>query len=54
MSTKIDSFTSIAWNVTLGAKNHPMQLPSQHSFTYNNYDKIFNEDEFVIEVMKSV
>ena len=42
MSAEISSFVSISWNVTIGARNHPIELPSQHSFLYNDYDKIFS------------
>jgi virginiamycin A acetyltransferase len=43
MSTKIEHFVSIAWNVTIGARDHPMDLASQHSFTYNHYDSIVSD-----------
>ena len=43
MNSCIKNFVSVAWNVTIGARNHPINLPSQHSFTYNKYDKILSD-----------
>lgn len=40
MDTRIGSFCSIAWNVTIGAAEHDFNKITTHSFLYNEYDHI--------------
>lgn len=40
MHTKIDSFTSISWGVTIGASEHDFNRLTSHTFLYNSYDKL--------------
>ena len=40
MHTDIGSFTSIAWNVTIGAAEHDFNRITSHTFLYNPYDKL--------------
>lgn len=45
MQANIGSFCSISWNVTIGGANHDYNRVSQHSFLYNNHDKLRPSDK---------
>lgn len=40
MNSNIGKFTSISWGVTIGPPNHDYSRITNHSFLYNDYDKI--------------
>jgi acetyltransferase-like isoleucine patch superfamily enzyme len=40
MHTEIGAFCSISWGVSIGGANHDFSRMSQHSFLYNEYDKL--------------
>lgn len=40
LCSKIGAFCSISWNVSIGGPNHDYTRMTQHSFLYNDYDKI--------------
>ena len=42
MNCMIGSFTSISWNVTIGAGEHNYKFLSTHTFLYNPYDELYD------------
>lgn len=42
MHCDIASFTSISWNVTIGAGEHNYHYLSSHTFLYNPYDELYD------------
>jgi acetyltransferase-like isoleucine patch superfamily enzyme len=40
MHTKVGSFTSISWGVTIGAAEHDFSRITSHTFLYNPYDNL--------------
>lgn len=45
MCANVGAFCSISWNVTIGGANHDYNRITQHSFLYNDHDKIRPESE---------
>lgn len=45
MHTKVGKFTSISWGVTIGPANHDYERVTNHSFLYNTYDGLRDNDE---------
>ena len=45
MHTEIGKFTSISWNITIGAAEHNYDILTTHTFMYNPYDKIYDGKE---------
>lgn len=43
MHSKIGSFTSISWNVSIGAPEHDLYRITTHTFLYNKYDDLLND-----------
>ncbi|KAB0483012.1 hypothetical protein F7Q91_01545 [Vibrio chagasii] len=46
--TKIGSFCSISWNVTIGGANHDYSRITQHSFLYDDSSKLRPDDSKVV------
>ncbi|MBM7551667.1 CatB-related O-acetyltransferase [Thalassobacillus pellis] len=42
MKTKVGAFSSISWNVTIGAPEHDFNRVTTHTFLYNSFDKLNN------------
>ncbi|WP_314738549.1 CatB-related O-acetyltransferase [Paraclostridium sordellii] len=45
MHADIGRFTSISWNVTIGAPQHDYSILTTHTFMYNPYDKLYDGKE---------
>ncbi|WHY55226.1 CatB-related O-acetyltransferase [Peribacillus simplex] len=46
MYTKIGAFTSISWGVTIGAAEHDFSKVTSHTFLYNSYDQLNNDQVY--------